>query len=226
MNSVVQCLASFDVLEEFLENTGVLRELLDLITLLKVRKGPRTLRTRELVMELGKEKKDLFTYQQQDAQEFYQLLSFTITKQSTRVHLNGIGVNSVLGLEDSIPILFSGRKIHVEKRGKRSPLTGLLASRISCLQCRHQVIQLNKSPWRHDTFDNLSIPIPDQNGCTLESLLKSYTKPEFIDGYVCEKCTFLATKMKKMKKSDREWIETCLLNNTFDLKKVHQSNVA
>lgn len=42
-------------------------------------------------------------------------------------------------------------------------------------------------------FDNLSLTIPNQSGCTVDSLLKSYISPEIIHGYICDKCSILAT---------------------------------
>jgi hypothetical protein len=81
--------------------------------------------------------KRLFTYQQQDAQEFFQQLSSMLTKE-------GVGRRR-LGLlfpepTNTISVLFNGRRVEMERiKVKMSPLTGLLASKISCLQCRHQV---------------------------------------------------------------------------------------
>jgi hypothetical protein len=99
---------------------------------------------------------------------------------------------------------------------------------------------LNQSPWRHDTFDNLSITIPDETGRTLEQLLKQYVTPEFIDDFVCSKCSLLATQKKlrqeleghnsKSKKPSSsghrklmehiEFIDMCINNANYDAKMV------
>jgi hypothetical protein len=46
--------------------------------------------------------------------------------------------------------------------------------------------------WRHETFDNLSIPVPTNTSVSsVILLLKKYLAPEMINGYICDKCTTL-----------------------------------
>jgi ubiquitin C-terminal hydrolase len=84
-------------------------------------------------------------------------------------------------------------------KGQRNPFTGLVSSRISCLKCGY------RSPLRHESFDNLSLALNDNvQSCELIDLVKSYTTPEIIHDYICDKCSLLATKSKLIAKSDIE----------------------
>jgi peptide subunit release factor 1 (eRF1) len=75
-----------------------------------------------------------------------------------------------------------------------------------------------QSAWRHDTFDNLSITVPSDPGCKLEKLIKGYTAPEFIHGYICEKCSIVATA----KRLQAELAEAKKAKNKNSLKQLKE----
>jgi ubiquitin carboxyl-terminal hydrolase 1 len=115
--------------------------LLQLSSRLALCKESNTYRTIDLVQALGSHgNRNLFTYQQQDAQEFFQLVSSMITKEEilkSKPTMRDI----LLSENDTIPFLFDGKKRFMNDiKMSRNPFTGLLASRISCLKCGHQVI--------------------------------------------------------------------------------------
>jgi ubiquitin carboxyl-terminal hydrolase 1 len=142
----MQALASMESLIEYInkEKTSesvVMNEFHGLAVKLKATSDSQTYRAGGLVGALASHgNKRLFTYQQQDAQEFFQQVSSMITKESSRNGTNsGLGLIG-LKLKNTIPILFGGKRILSERmQYPRSPLTGLLASRISCMRCRYQV---------------------------------------------------------------------------------------
>ncbi|KAF9124791.1 hypothetical protein BGX30_000793 [Mortierella sp. GBA39] len=70
------------------------------------------------------------------------------------------------------------------KRAK-SPFMGLLASRVSCVDCGYT------AAIRHSTFDNLSLTVPLQYTCSLEHCLDSFIHLDTISDFNCRKCTLL-----------------------------------
>lgn len=221
MNSVVQACLSLESLIEYLvehsdEQKPVTLALLNLSDELQLSRARNTASTRELTNGLNS--RNLFNFSQQDAQEFYVTLSQALTKENyPRSQLS-------LYMEDGTDLnaIYCGKLISINRIiSTKSPLTGLLASRISCFQCGHT------SAWRHDSFDNLSLSLPSQNS-TLETLLKNYIEPENIDGYICEKCSVIATfktlsKSKKKKKA-LAFIEQMMDLAKYDFKMVFEIN--
>ncbi|TPX35704.1 hypothetical protein SmJEL517_g01864 [Synchytrium microbalum] len=72
--------------------------------------------------------------------------------------------------------------------GLRNPFVGLVASSVVCLQCGFT------SGIQHQQFDNFSLALPTRyHSVTIESLLKTYTAPERLEDWMCEKCSMVAT---------------------------------
>ncbi|KAG0372599.1 hypothetical protein BGX24_012826 [Mortierella sp. AD032] len=74
------------------------------------------------------------------------------------------------------------------KRAK-SPFMGLLASRVSCVDCGYT------AAIRHSTFDSLSLTVPLQYSCRLEQCLDSFIHLDTISDFNCRKCTLLGASM-------------------------------
>ncbi|KAF9544477.1 hypothetical protein EC957_012079 [Mortierella hygrophila] len=70
-------------------------------------------------------------------------------------------------------------------RRAKSPFMGLLASRVSCVDCGYT------AAIRHSTFDNLSLTVPLQYTCSLEHCLDSFIHLDTISDFNCRKCTLL-----------------------------------
>ncbi|KAF9963455.1 hypothetical protein BGZ70_007407 [Mortierella alpina] len=69
----------------------------------------------------------------------------------------------------------------------KSPFMGLLASRVSCVDCGYT------AAIRHSTFDNLSLSVPQMASfsCTLEGCLYSFIHLDTISDFNCRKCTLV-----------------------------------
>ncbi|KAF9388501.1 hypothetical protein CPB97_000941 [Podila verticillata] len=77
-------------------------------------------------------------------------------------------------------------KKELEKYNRaKSPFMGLLASRVSCVDCGYT------AAIRHSTFDNLSLTVPPQLLCTLENCLDAFIHLDTINDFNCRKCTLL-----------------------------------
>ncbi|KAF9111498.1 hypothetical protein BGX27_004837 [Mortierella sp. AM989] len=68
----------------------------------------------------------------------------------------------------------------------KSPFMGLLASRVSCVDCGYT------AAIRHSTFDNLSLTVPLQYSCSLEDCLDSFINLDTITDFNCRKCTVMS----------------------------------
>ncbi|KAI9011219.1 hypothetical protein BC832DRAFT_590463 [Gaertneriomyces semiglobifer] len=142
----------------------------------------------------NKSNRRLLCYEQQDAHELLQLISSSISSEESQPPTTSpLDVNAFE--PDGSSIVYCGRRLPVPSRaGPRNPLTGLLASRITCRTCHY-------TPGiRHHTFHNISLAVPSQRQCMLEDLLAAYVTPESILDYICDKCSLMAT----MKKLERE----------------------
>ena len=102
----------------------------------------------------------LLGYNQQDAHEFFQVISSFVTQEEPVSIHNAAG--SLFDIEalylkgkDTIEYFFYGTRCSTLRLNNlANPLKGLLASQITCLSCGYQ------TPLRHETFDNLSISVP------------------------------------------------------------------
>lgn len=126
--------------------------------------------------------------EQQDAQELFQMISSTLSSEASMVHklqssrsLFDLGfIRQLLGLS---PTLVEDHAREMEG----NPMTGMLASRLSCTQCGYT------EAVRHFTFDSLSLSLPPRQSCTIEDCLEQYTNLESLQDVVCRKCSLIAT---------------------------------
>ncbi|KAG0228194.1 hypothetical protein BGW41_003513 [Actinomortierella wolfii] len=224
LNSVLQALASLDLLLPYLETllehseslhiaeeeVQVTVALADTIQALQQPIPSRkAFRPRAIVDALGNFRRkansnrnyhgNLMNREQQDAQELFQLISTALSTEelfvqksdATRPALDSTFLKHLAGIltkeegivsqcQESRPVLPSFCK-------SLNPLSGLLASRLSCMQCGYT------EAIRHFTFDNLSLSLPSTNSCYLEECLQQYVNLESLHDVVCRKCSLQAT---------------------------------
>ncbi|TPX70858.1 hypothetical protein SpCBS45565_g01454 [Spizellomyces sp. 'palustris'] len=147
----------------------------------------------------NKSNRRLLCYEQQDAHELLQLVSSTISSEESD-DLGLLSLHDVRGLaatndgrsppngQHISPVVYLGTKVDVVLPTRlRSPLTGLLAHKITCRICQYS------SGIRHQTYDNLSLAIPPLRQCSLDTIIGAYVSPESIHDYKCDKCSLDAT---------------------------------
>lgn len=126
--------------------------------------------------------------EQQDAQELFQMISSTLTTeasmvlkvQSTRSVFDFGFIKQLLGISPA-------PHDHQTDEMQVNPMTGMLASRLSCTQCGYT------EAVRHFTFDSLSLSLPPRHSCSIEDCLRQYTNLESLQDVVCRKCSLMAT---------------------------------
>ncbi|KNC98267.1 uncharacterized protein SPPG_06665 [Spizellomyces punctatus DAOM BR117] len=156
----------------------------------------------------NKSNRRLLCYEQQDAHELLQLVSSTISSEEFDDY-GLLSLREVRGLavtndgrsppngQQISPVVFLGTKVDVVLSTRlRSPLTGLLAHKITCRICQYS------SGIRHQTYDNLSLAIPPLRQCSLDTIIGAYVSPESIHDYKCDKCSLDAT----LKALDRDLV--------------------
>lgn len=138
--------------------------------------------------------KNMSSWQQQDAQEYFSKLLDEIDKEIERAALKkskpplpGLAGCSTLSFgEDGFQV---GRHFKGRVPQLRNPLEGLLAQRVACTICQYTE-GLSLIP-----FTTLTLSLPQtsrpswQTSFSLPELLDAYTKLEFIDEVVCTSCT-------------------------------------
>ncbi|KAI9275977.1 hypothetical protein BY458DRAFT_554893 [Sporodiniella umbellata] len=142
----------------------------------------------EIVTALSSNRR-IISREQQDAEEFFQLVSSALDTEGQRVaqaSLSGGGLKSL---------------IQDQKRTEYcNPFTGLLASRLSCLTCGYTVKYLQyplllykKGAIRHFAFNNIQLNVPNKSSATLGECLSQLTAIEYLDDVSCRLCSFKAT---------------------------------
>ncbi|KAJ1913973.1 ubiquitin-specific protease ubp1 [Tieghemiomyces parasiticus] len=142
----------------------------------------------------------LVNREQQDAHEAFQLISTALadedeglrfktpsllTAEITSAFDTPPSLSLASPLPSSTPTL--PRPVALPRRLPTNPLSGLLASRLACLQCGYS------AAIRHFSFDNLSLTLPLNYVCTLESCLQAYIAMEVLTDARCQRCTLLKT---------------------------------
>ncbi|KAJ1497403.1 hypothetical protein HMI55_005517, partial [Coelomomyces lativittatus] len=127
-------------------------------------------------MRVLNEKKNMINYDQQDAQELYQLVSSTMTDELIKLSVHS-------------PSLTDAFRSITFPTVRHTPFTGTLASRLACLNCGYS------PPIRHFIFDAISLPLPmgSQTSTNLLDLLNSFVALESINDATCRKCSILST---------------------------------
>ncbi|KAL1919150.1 uncharacterized protein VTP21DRAFT_2532 [Calcarisporiella thermophila] len=203
MNSVLQALASLNLLKPFLNdlaqqstnqpNISVSEALADTLKYLNTPvKKRKAFQPRKIVAALINGNRRLLNHSQQDAQEFFQIISSALSTEEYQLSRR---INSLLDHEcvKTLAIQSKNEKLSFTKRPvpkysfKRNPLIGLLASRLSCVECGYT------EAIRHFTFDNIQLSLPPRSACTLEECFESYITVEHLHDVICRKCSLVAT---------------------------------
>ncbi|KAH6724321.1 hypothetical protein BKA61DRAFT_27460 [Leptodontidium sp. MPI-SDFR-AT-0119] len=190
-NSVLQGLASLDSLSGYLTNPTIedpvegvekpdmkmaeaLRELI--ATLNDPSNNGRRIWTPAIL-------KNMSSWQQQDAQEYFSKVLDEIDKEVGNVAKL---MQSSQGFESDDS---SGRSSHSQEPSSistfRNPLEGLIAQRVGCMRCGYSE-GLSMIP-----FNCLTVPLTRSWECDVAECLDEYTKLEQIEGVECGKCTLL-----------------------------------
>lgn len=157
--------------------------------------------------------KNMSTYQQQDAQEYFSKLVDEIEKEMSRIakhkqskaglsNLGALNINPPYlphkGKAEDITSTNDGFRARFSKLNRlpdelasvllKNPLEGLLAQRVGCLQCGF-VEGLSLIP-----FNCLTVPLGKQWMYDVRTCLDDYTTLEHIRGVECTKCTLLMNR--------------------------------
>ncbi|KAI1300521.1 hypothetical protein EDD11_006165 [Mortierella claussenii] len=214
LNSVLQALSAISVLPPYLESilkrsvelqlnedeVQVSEALLDTVEALQQPlASQKAFRPRAIVTALetsrAKDSKSSGGYynsimnrEQQDAQELFQMISSALSSEETVVQKQ-LAIRPLLNMEflKKLVGLGSDKLEYQVKKQNSNPLIGMLASRLSCMQCGYT------EAVRHFTFDNLSLSLPPHHSCTIEDCLRQYINLESLHDVVCRKCSLLAT---------------------------------
>jgi ubiquitin carboxyl-terminal hydrolase 1 len=191
-NSVLQGLASLDSLSGYLTNPKIEEELVEGVSKPEMKMAEAL---KGLIATLndpannGKRiwtpatLKNMSSWQQQDAQEYFSKVLDEIDKEVGRVAKL---IQTSQGFEsddssDSKSVSSEALPISTF----RNPLEGLIAQRVGCTQCGYSE-GLSMIP-----FNCLTVPLGKAWEYDLPECLDEYTKLEQIDGVECGKCTLL-----------------------------------
>ena len=214
-NSVLQSLAAMQSLPAFLEQNLELDEIQPTKSALRgVIDRLNDPANRGKTFWTPAELKNMSSWQQQDAQEYFSKLSDEIEKDTSKVvkcrtHHNGLQDLSV-GTTDASASSLSGTlpttKSFSNRVGSgeaprisqlpeelvslliRNPLEGLLAQRVGCQKCGF-VEGLSLVP-----FNCLTVPLGRGRNYDIRTCLDDYTALEPINGVECANCTLLRAK--------------------------------
>ncbi|KAG9321458.1 hypothetical protein KVV02_003585 [Mortierella alpina] len=220
LNSVLQALSALSALPPYLESllnrsdelqldeddVQVTEALLDTIEALQQPLAShKSFRPRAIVSALEAARarsskgsySSLMNREQQDAQELFQIISSALSTEEAALQKQE-AFRPLLNLDFIKTLVGLGPKHgHQIRKATSNPMMGLLASRLSCMQCGYT------EAVRHFTFDNLSLSLPSTHACHIEDCLKQYVSLESLHDVVCRKCSLLATVARIGNELDR-----------------------
>ncbi|KAF9910751.1 hypothetical protein BX616_010787 [Lobosporangium transversale] len=211
LNSVLQALSALTILPQYLESilsrsdglhleddeVQVTEALLDTVEALQKPLGShQSFRPRAIVSALeesrAKDSKSsryhIMNREQQDAQELFQIISSALSSEEMTIQRLQ-ATRPLLNLDFLKKLIRLGRdqNEHQLRKQDSNPMIGMLASRLSCVQCGYT------EAVRHFTFDNLSLSLPSSHSCSIEDCLRQYINLESLHDVICRKCSLLAT---------------------------------
>ncbi|KAJ0334407.1 hypothetical protein COL5a_000464 [Colletotrichum fioriniae] len=146
--------------------------------------------------------KNMSTWQQQDAQEYFSKLLDEVDREIAKVAkatIKSSGFESECANDDTATSqhsddsgyqsLSTASKISAASKSLRNPLEGLVAQRVACVECGHSD-GLSMIPFNCLTL-SLNVGGNDHD---LYELLDAYAHIESIEGVECGKCTLLKAK--------------------------------
>ncbi|RKP27957.1 hypothetical protein SYNPS1DRAFT_26419 [Syncephalis pseudoplumigaleata] len=162
--------------------------------------APAAFRPRQLTQSLAQHRR-VVNREQQDAHEFFQILSATLTQEAAKVNEQ----RRIISLLDSSVLrrLIGGaasQSIHAY--AIRSPACLPVEYPASIVATRTTVINAAvywQGPIRHFPFDNLSLSPPLQFSCSLAYCLEQYIQLEVLDDFSCRRCSLVATQKRLAK---------------------------
>ncbi|KAI7869590.1 uncharacterized protein EV154DRAFT_530678 [Mucor mucedo] len=199
LNSVLQAMSSLPHLHTYLEHvsnisTGVplpvtrsLLKTLRAITKPLYRRS--SFRPVDIVAALSSNRR-IISREQQDAQEFFQLVSSAMEtegQQIAKTESLGGGLKDLLGTSSGMASGMMQIKKKPTTTNVENPLTGLLANRLSCMQCGYT------SAIRHFSFNNIQLNVPNKYTATLAECLAKFTDIEYLEDANCRRCSFETT---------------------------------
>ncbi|KAK9719219.1 ubiquitin-specific protease ubp1 [Basidiobolus ranarum] len=203
LNSVLQSLATSYYLEEYLDNIKkrqsqfnckepielpVSDALLSTCTVLKQKITKSKAFKPLLVVEALKNNRRVVNREQQDAHEFFQIISSALSGEEAQITSFVQPLFDVSFLKGhTIKQKNTTIKLSSPSATIKNPFTGLLASRLACGQCGYT------EAIRHFTFDNISLTLPHKRVCSLEDCLYSYIEIEALQDAACRRCSLKAT---------------------------------
>ncbi|KAL0943687.1 ubiquitin hydrolase [Colletotrichum truncatum] len=146
--------------------------------------------------------KNMSTWQQQDAQEYFSKLLDEVDREIAKVSkatqklsgfesdcANDDTATSQHSDDSGYQSMSTVSKISAASKSLRNPLEGLIAQRVACVECGHSD-GLSMIP-----FNCLTLSLnTDGNDHDLYELLDAYAHIESIEGVECGKCTLLKAK--------------------------------
>ncbi|KAF9389529.1 hypothetical protein CPB97_011169 [Podila verticillata] len=209
LNSVLQALSALSSLQPYLESlltraddlklpiedSQVTEALLDTIeTLQEPQSAHKSLRPRTFVSALEAARSrdpkasgyssNIMNRDQQDAQELFQIVSSALSAEELNIQKLQ-ATRPLMDVDLLESLVKDTRSQHKDKLS--NPMVGMLASRLSCIQCGYT------EAIRHFAFDNLSLSIPSTYSCSIEDCLQQFINLESLNDVVCRKCSLLAT---------------------------------
>ncbi|KAF1827064.1 cysteine proteinase [Dissoconium aciculare CBS 342.82] len=143
--------------------------------------------------------KNMSSWQQQDAQEYFSKILDEMDKEAKKVNA-AMGVK--VGLESlNAPEIDYHMRDHDEEHSRASknrrlahnPLEGWLAQRVMCIRCGAS------DGYSMIPFNCLTVSLGTGLSYTLENCLDEYTRREDIEGVECRRCTLLHAEEKLRK---------------------------
>ncbi|KAI9485654.1 MAG: hypothetical protein EXX96DRAFT_473288 [Benjaminiella poitrasii] len=183
LNSVLQSLSSLPKLQAYLDQVSidlsshplpVTRALLKTLRLLST-PTETVFQPMDIVSALANNRR-VINREQQDAQELYQLIASELENETQHK------LKSKQGLKDILSLGFSkqNKSLLLE-----NPLSGLLAYRVSCMQCGYSSgIPLH-------SFNNVQLTLPNTDNTTLDDCLQQLTSMEYLTDVECNKCSLI-----------------------------------
>ncbi|KAG1169668.1 hypothetical protein G6F70_008227 [Rhizopus microsporus] len=175
LNSVLQSLSSLPKLQHYLHQidqlssppSPITRSLLTTLRLLSKPASNTSFRPFDIVSIMPS---CLLNKEQQDAHELFQFISTALDNESQLMHRQP-GLLSLLSSTNT--------------KLMESPFTGLLANRLSCVQCGYT------EAIRHCPFNNIQLALPNHEKTTLDECLQQLTSMEYLNDVICLKCTMI-----------------------------------
>ncbi|KAI9250168.1 hypothetical protein BDA99DRAFT_523041 [Phascolomyces articulosus] len=151
-------------------------------------------RPRDMVASLLS-KRVILNREQQDAQELFQLIVGALDAEASLTRKKRYA--TLLGTGGGLKFFTTPTFLQKQQTDHHSlppslmmnttPFTGLLASRLSCIQCGYT------EAVRHFSFNNIQLIVPRAHTTTLDACLRQFTSIEYLQDATCRRCSLIHT---------------------------------